>query len=108
MASVAKVCGAEAEEHGHGTTVTALVLEQIGAVFGAHLSAGHVAAPAAHQLRGVVFGAAHVQFATSFTAVVRLTNDVVVDKKRISPGKPFGTSADGRWRELDTELYSFH
>jgi len=74
VARVAEVSGAEAEEHGHGTTVPALVLEQIGAVFGTHLGAGHVAAPAAHQFRGVVVGAAHVQFATRFAAVVRLQN----------------------------------
>lgn len=76
MTSVTEVSGAEAKEHGHGTTVPALVLQQIGTVFGAHLSAGHVAASAAHQFRGVVVGAAHVQFAACFAAVVRLQREL--------------------------------
>lgn len=72
MASVAEVRGAEAEEHGHGAAVPALVLQQVGAVLGAHLSAGHVAAPAAHQFRGVVVGAAHVQLASGLATVIGL------------------------------------
>lgn len=72
VAGVAKVRGAKAKEHGHRAAVTALVLQQIGAVFGAHLSTGHVAASATHQFRGIIVGPAHVQFAPRFAAVVGL------------------------------------
>lgn len=75
VAGVAEVRGAETEEHRHRTAVPALVLQQVGAVFGAHLSAGHVAAAAAHKLGRVVFGAANVQFASGFATVIGLRND---------------------------------
>lgn len=72
VARVAKVRGAEAKEHGHRAAVPALVLQQVGTVFGAHLSAGHVAASAAHQLGRVVLGSANFQLASGLAAVVRL------------------------------------
>lgn len=78
VARVAEVRGAEAEEHGHRTAVPALVLQQVGAVLGAHLGAGHVAATAAHQLGRVVVGAAHVQLAPGLAAVIRLRNAIHV------------------------------
>lgn len=84
VARVAEVRGAEAEEHGHRAAVPALVLQQIGAVFGAHLGAGHVAAPAAHQLGRVVVGAAHVQLASGLAAVVGLENGP--RWSRVAPG----------------------
>lgn len=72
VASVAKVRSSEAEEHSYRTAITALVLEQVGAMFGAHLSSGHVAAPTAHQFGRIVFSSTHVQLAPSFAAVVGL------------------------------------
>lgn len=77
MASVAKVCGAEAEEHGHRATVPALILKQISAVFGTYLCAGHVTASAANQLCGVVVGAPDVQLAPGFTPVVSLRKNEI-------------------------------
>lgn len=49
VTGVAKVRRAEAEEHGHRATVTALVLQVVGSVTGAHLGPGYVTAPATHQ-----------------------------------------------------------
>lgn len=83
VARVAKVRRAEAEEHGHGTTVPALVFQQVGAVFRAHLGSGHVAAAAAHQFGGVVVGAAHVQFAPGFAPVVGLPDTIIYNIIRV-------------------------
>lgn len=77
MARVTKVRRAETEEHGDGTAVPALVFQQVGAVFRAHLGSGHVAAAAAHQFGGVVVGAAHVQFAPGFAPVVGLPDTII-------------------------------
>lgn len=74
VASVAKVRRSEAEEHGYRTAITALVLEQVGSVFGAHLSSGHVATPTANQFFRIVIGPTHIQLAPSFTAVIGLQN----------------------------------
>jgi len=54
VARVAEVRGAKAEEDSDGAAETALVLQEVGAVLGAHLRAGDVAAAPAHQLRRVV------------------------------------------------------
>jgi hypothetical protein len=82
MASVTEVRRAETKENGHGTAVSALVLQQIGAVFRAHLGAGHVAAPAAHQFGRVVIGAAHVQLASSLASVIGLRREILTFKNR--------------------------
>lgn len=37
MTGIAKMRCPEAEEHSHGATVTAFILQEIGPVFGAHL-----------------------------------------------------------------------
>ena len=48
VTGVAKVSGTEAEENGDGAAVAAFILEKVGPVFGAHLSARDVGAGAAN------------------------------------------------------------
>jgi len=50
VTGVAEVSAAEAEEDGHRATVAALVLQEVGAVFGTHLSARYVRTAATDQL----------------------------------------------------------
>ena len=42
VTGVTEMGGAEAEEHSDGAAIAALVLEEVGAVFRAHLSSGHI------------------------------------------------------------------
>lgn len=71
VARVAEVRRAEAEEHGDGAAVAALVLQKVGAVLGAHLGTGDVRAAAADQLLGVEF-VAGLGVAARLAAVVGL------------------------------------
>lgn len=69
VARVTKVRCAETEEDGHRTTIPALVLEEIGAVFGARLGARNVRTGAANQLLWVEF-VAGLRVASGLAAVV--------------------------------------
>ena len=44
MAGIAKMGSAETEKHCHTATVSALVLQVVGPVFGTHLGTGHITA----------------------------------------------------------------
>jgi len=113
VARVAEMSCAEAEEDGHGAAVAALVLEVIRAVAGAHLGAGHIAAPAAHQLgrieaftdptgRSVASVASategELRLAPRFSAVVRLKYDHIIHHLQepwrilVNPSMPQGCS----------------
>ena len=73
VTGVAEMGRAEAEEHGDGATVSALVLQVVGAVFGAHLGPGHVAAAAANQFLGVeIVRLTDIAVANGFAAVISL------------------------------------
>lgn len=66
---VTKVCGAKAKEHGHGAAVATFVLEEIGAMFGAHLGACHIRTAATNKLLGI-------EFFTNFRIATRLATIV--------------------------------
>lgn len=72
MTGLAKVRGSETEEYGHGTAKPALVLEEVGAVFGAHLGTSHIAATATNKFSRVERLAALLSVAACFTTVVGL------------------------------------
>lgn len=75
MTWVTEVCCTEAEEHGHGAAVAALVLQEVSAMFGAHLGPGYVRAASADKLRWIEFIISTNSFITpGLTAIVCLTN----------------------------------
>lgn len=65
------MCGAEAKENRHRTTITTFIFQEIGAMFRTHLCSGHVRATAAHQLLRIEF-LTDFSITTCLTAVVRL------------------------------------
>lgn len=66
---VAKMRRAKAKEDGHRTAISTLVLQEIGAMFGAHLRTSHIRAAAANQFLGVEF-IAGLRITTCLAAVV--------------------------------------